>query len=260
VIVSLSIAALYWIVKRQQVNPISFQTNEGRWALGVIFLAPIIMIGRTVVLYEPGAFMMFCLSGSVFAVARHLFHKADRGTKTEIALLIGSVATGLAAITSAGYLVYDIGFSYYSNTAFWSGLAVNLWGFLALSMMFELARKTEDWAISRTLNFLTALSTALLMLAYMIVDSMFHMSLGWVTIAASILILGGFAVFYVIRGWKPEALTLAIGVGAILLINIEPILSVFTQTGWWGLAAAGTTTIIGGAVIERTLSKRIEPA
>jgi len=45
-----------------------------------------------------------------------------------------------------------------------------------------------------------------------------------------------------------------------LIQHTDELLSALASTGWWGLAATGTSAVIGSAILEKTMKRRREAA
>jgi len=158
-LVLFSFIALVWAVRKYQVNPISFQTSEGRFALGVLFLAPVIMIGRTLALYQPDYFMAVCISGMLYGVLRRMYFRTEAGVKPETALLVATAATGFTALTSVVGYAHDVISNHFrrafvksdgllltdSTFSFLVQLLTPLWALMILLVMFDLLKKRKNW-------------------------------------------------------------------------------------------------------------------
>jgi len=268
VITAASIAALFWVIRRCQVNPISFQTAEGRWALMMLFFAPVVLIGRTVLLYQPDFLIAVCLFSVLYLAARQGFHKSDSSSRTEIAMMIATIVTGIAAAFSfTSFIDQSISQYFYNhrpdaNMSFYyspmratlKDLMPSLWAALSMAVMFDINRKGKVFA-SRFFSVGVTLIAALGIIVQMVFDPS---SLLPVLVGSAVLAL--FMILYHSQNKAIEAAVLLVTLSVVLLIHLDSIVGILVGTGWWGLAAVGIACIVGGAFIEQSLSKRAQTA
>lgn len=254
-IASVAIVTLLWIVRKYQQNPISFKTFEGQWALAVLFIAPVIMIVRSAVFYEPEIVSATVIAVTLYAVSRYIFHRVDSGKKREIFALLATVVSGfLAVVCLIGFGLESslIPFVNYNGTA---GTVTLIWTLMMLGVAFDFARKNNSWILSRLMNGLTIAAVGIVVLS-----SGVFIEINWIATLVLFTILAAFMPLYYGRGWNVETGILLVVIAGFLLLHIDDIFRALMATGWWGLAAAGTAAVVGSAVLEKSLKRQPKPA
>jgi len=260
VVAAAALVALFWMVKRYRVNPISFQTAEGRWALAVLFAAPLILIGRTALLYQIDAFAGFCFSVIVYALSYRVFKRSAAGSIIEIISFCFAVITLVATVTSLTYAVCDLLSALFPRTVDWYGYPVRrvyvesampgLWGSLLLFATHSFIAKRSPWKLSRAVNILATVAVAIVLSLHLLFDS----GLSAALIINSAL-LGTCLVVNFKHSRYVEGVVVLLAFSVIFLINLSGLMDFAMNTGWWGLAVAGMLAIFSGALLERSLAR-----
>lgn len=254
-IASIAIGALVWVVHKNQVNPISFKTIEGKWALALLFLAPLIMIVRSAVFYDYEVISGTIILVTLYGALRYFFHECESGKKLEIFALLATFLSGVVAAGSLSIFIVEATWSPLSSYGNSGAAIVVLWTLLSLLVGFDFARKNNDWALSRLMNGFTGV-----MVGGVVVLSALFSSFSWMATLALLAILTTFMLVHYARGWQTEAGILLIIIATLSIQHVDDLLNALLATGWWGLAAAGITAVVGSAIMEKCIKPRPQAA
>lgn len=252
-LVALAIGGLIVVVKKAAVNPVSFRTLEGRWALAMLFVPPAIMVARTLALYQTNLVMALFAAATSFAACRYWLQHTEVKSWQNIAAALGTFIIGSVAVSLAHEIVAPY------IPAVLSGNQANsfapLWAAASLLLALDVARKMPTGFVIRLINSIVCL----LVVGHVLFTAAFA-NPQFLSSALMLLTVIGFMCKYMAKRWYVEVTILTIVLVQISAMNIDSILNVAMSSGWWGLAAMGTATLVGGAAIERTVSqRRIEP-
>ena len=254
-VAAVAIGVLAWIVRKKQVNSISFKTFEGRWALAVLFLAPAIMVVRSAIFYQPEISAATIIACTLYGVSRYLFHRCESGKKREIFSLMTTVVSGVAAAVCVTAYAAHLSWMPISTMRNSDSEIIVMWAILMLLVAFDFARKNNSWTLSRLMNGLTCV-----IVGGVVVGSALVLGFSWV---ATVIVLAGLSALMMVhyaRGWKTESGILLVIISTLLIQHTDELLSALASTGWWGLAATGTSAVIGSAILEKTMKRRREAA
>ena len=251
VLVATAIVALIVWIRKKTIKPIAFKTAEGRWALGVLFFAPAIMLARTLLLYNTDLFMGACASTVAYGAARYWFQRCRLGCKENVVAYLFTLVTGITAvITVALYLVPMIPNDFYFGHGR-DGAIAAVSTFSMLPLAYDAARKHPSWFLSRFMHTFILLGVATSLLIQTLI-----LGLSPVLTAITVGILLGFSVLHSLRRWYVEAVIALIIALSLIIRHGDWLWGTLLNTGWWGLAALGISVLVGGALLERTLMTR----
>ena len=254
-IAAVAIALLVWVVRKKQVNPISFKTLEGRWALAILFLAPAIMIVRSAIFYQPDIASATLITLTLYLASRYLFHRCKSGSKREIFALLATVVSSATAVFCIVVYAAESSWIPFTDSRNSESEIIAVFSLLTLLASFDFARKNNDWYLSRLMNTL-----ACVVVGVGVVCSTLFIGYTWVATLLVLTALSTFMLVYYVRGWKIESGILLVLITTVVFQHIDEFIGALAAAGWWGLAAAGTTAVVGSAVMEKTITKRPQAA
>lgn len=250
-----SISAVYWLIKNKTNNLASIKTLEGTWALGMLFVAPIVAVGRTALIYDQNPLMIISVATLLFIGTRQWLNRLDAGSKISLfAAMLSFIFAAFAIVYVSAFAVTLVPglFQSMGNANQWQGVIAAT---LFLAVQLDVTRKNPEHFLSKIQSVLTCFFAGLVFVQpYSGFGQQLFPTL--VMLAPAI----GFSVLHWRRGNRVAAGILTIYVIAIAWLNGENFLNFVSDSGWWGLAVAGSAIIVGGAVLERTLSRhKTEP-
>lgn len=249
----LSISALFWLIKNKTNNRSSLKTLEGSWAVGILFVAPLVSVARTAWLYDYSPLMNFSVAGLLFIGARLWLNASEPGTKTSVGAAIITFVCAAAAIVHANFfLMAAVPDLFQAEGLLFDGEGV-IAAALLLAASLDVTGKNPKHFISKVQGVITCLFAGIAFLSPVV-------NYGGLFISAlALLIPMGFSVLHWHRGNKAAAGILIAYVIAIFFLSGPEILNTIAHSGWWGLAVAGCAIMVGGAALERTLSTMKTP-
>lgn len=236
IIAIVSAASLAWIVKSNHNNSLALKTAEGRYAVALLFLSPIIIAVRSLILYEVSGILMLTLCGGAFLCARHLLSQnKEVNFLTAILTLAASGVAIFFSITLA-----DLLNSYLSNR--WDMVIASIVLFL---LTHEIVKVSKNCKLANVAGIsLVVIATCTLIL------SVIGTAQPFVIMASSITLLV-VAVYGFLFQKAPVTGIALFGITAIVMLNAAALWEAAVQTGWWGIGAAGVIAIISGSMLDR---------
>ncbi len=245
VIALLVAAASGWMIHRYSKESLVMKTGEGRFAKSLLFVAPLIIIARSMFLYQAGGALLLMLSVGIYFAVRQLLISRNQGNWfTAAATLFAFVITfGISA--SAFEITENLIRNEYA-------VVFATCVFLAISA--DLARVSPNKKLANSLGVFGVLLSACLLAALALFEGGSTLTLLCVGVLVVAAIIG-----YMLQYPSVSVICVA-ALAAISVTYIENIWSMAVGTGWWGIAALGVIAIIAGSVVDRagTVVKTVE--
>lgn len=232
-----STAFVWWQCQRNSKNSLALKTAEGRFAIALLFVAPIVVIVRSLFLYEVTGVLVFTLGGGFYLYMRQLLvgRSENNFYSAVLAILAGAAALIVSVATSdvlSHYLTGD-----------WSMIfSAALLLLLALDIKTVAAQNTS--VADKIALALLAVSTCTLVFVSLVSSSSI------ITIASAVVLVAA-AVYGYLYKYSIVMAIAVIGTAAIAAMNAQEMWSTIVQTGWWGIAAAGAAAIVAGSLLDR---------
>jgi len=217
------------------------KTTEGKLAVALLFVAPVIVAVRSLFFYDVNGVLILTLSAGFFAYCRHLLAGIDKpGALSTLLTLLTSVAI-LCVCASAGDLLVNF------MPQAWALFSVGI-GLLLLSN--DLLHVSPNRLLSGVIGLMFAGISTLLLLATTVFWS--GMTL-WVGLA--LITMVAYGLYY-----KTHLAAIFGGIGSLALISLnageltgyaQTVLTAALMTGWWGIAGIGVLAIVAGSMIDR---------
>lgn len=231
-----STALVWWQCQRYSKNSLALKTAEGRFAIALLYLAPIVVIVRSLFLYEVSGVLVLTLAGGFYLTMRQLMVQRSESNFYSATLSLLAAIAALFVSISAG----DVLSHYLFND--WSMICS-----AAILLLITLDLKT----VSPSQGFASKLSVALLSVATAILVFVSLTSpSSLVTVACTVVLVAAAVYGYLYKFNIVMAIT-AIGTAGIAVMNAQEMWSTISQTGWWGIAAGGAAAIITGSILDR---------
>jgi len=245
----ISISTIFWLIKNKTNNQASLKTLEGLWALGILFIAPLISVGRTALLYDHNLLMMASVAILLFIGARYWLKSCEAGTKSSVVAAILSFVCAAFAISHGVEWAVKAAPNLFQRGAILHEGAGVIAAALMLAIQLDVTRKNPEHFISKIQSVFTCFGASVWFALG--IDNAGGLITCIIALAAPTL----FSVLHWRRGNRVAAGLLVICLVWLLALTGEDLLTFISHSGWSGLAAAGSAIIIGGAALERTLSK-----
>ncbi len=231
-----SAASIFWLVRRNHNNSLALKTPEGRFALALLFIAPIIIAVRSLFLYEASGILMLTLAGLFYFFTRQLISQRNESNFYSATLtIVASLAALFISVTAADVFAFK-----WLNQ--WS---VILGSVCVLLLALDINKVSPHRRVANTVSVLmVGIATAA-----MVMLALSTSVPGLIAAAAAILVM--VCVYgYLFKKFPVIGLAL-VGIIAILALNAQNIWLAASQTGWWGIGAIGAIAIISGSMLDR---------
>lgn len=233
---------LLWLVcKRYSSDSLALKTTEGKLAITLLFVAPVIVAARSLFFYDVNGVLILVLSAGFFVYCRQILAGLAKPGALSAALTLLTGAAILGVCISTGDLLVNF------IPESWVLFSVSI-GLLVLSN--DLLRVSPNPVMSGVIGLIFAGVSTLALVATTIFWS--GMTL-WVALALIAIVAWG-SYFKV----RLVALLGVIGLAGLLSLNAAELLlhvntmwTTVLMTGWWGVAAIGALAIIAGSMIDR---------
>ena len=229
-------AMLWWQSQKFSKDALVFKTIEGKIATGLLFIAPAIVVLRSVYLYNVCSMMGLILGAGFYVVLRQ--HVKSRSSTGFYSGFLTFVAALVALVTSVS-AVDAISKFWLTDLAVITGVALLLLAAVDLNRVSP--AKSAANKISITL-------IALAVIALLVV-SLFSSS--FFILLASTALLAAVVFYGYVAGFNSVTTMGSFGIVAMTIMNAEALWLSVAQTGWWGIATAGASAIVAGSMLDR---------
>jgi len=243
---------LLWLIcKRYSSRSLALKTAEGKLAIALLFVAPVIVAARSLFFYDVNGVLILVLSVGFFVYCRQILLAVGKsGHNKTTDDQPGILSAGLTLLTGAAMLgvcvsAADLMVNFLPEA--WVVFSVSI-GLLLLTN--DLLRVSPNTVLSGVIGLIFAGLSALALVATTVFWS--GMTL-WVALALTAIIAYGY--YFRIN---MVALVGVIGLLALISLNASELLfhaqALWTSvllTGWWGIATIGALAIIAGSMIDR---------
>jgi len=239
-VVALVVAALLWVVGKKRDTSIVLKTPGGRFAQSLLFLPPLIMLVRSIWLYDVSALAATVVSLTLYIVGRVIAGRVDFGgiVKSFIYFVVGILA--LFTSVFAGLFASDYLSEHYIAISFSLIL-------VALLIDFERVIRSSE---KNQLSGLTLVYSGYALLASVAFYNHIIFE-GSLMLGVSMLILVPILSIAILHKDRMKLLIGGAGLAALVTLNIGGLVELFKSTGWIGFALLGATAIIFSSVLDR---------
>ena len=259
---AVGMTTLLWLAyKRHSENSLALKTTEGKLAVALLFVAPVIVAARSLFFYDVNGVLVLVLSAGFFAYCRYILLTYGKTANSKTGLVKtdsdnnvankpGALSAVLTLLTSAAILGVCLSWGNLLSNFLPEAWALFIASIGLLFLSNDLVRVSPNPVLSGVIGLIFAgLSTlALIATTYFSSGTMLCVALALASIVA-------YGLYF-----KINRATLIGGIGLLILfsLNISELLrhahTIWTSalmTGWWGIAAVGALAIIAGSMIDR---------
>ncbi len=233
--VAVAIAVIWLIRSSSKSNPL-LGTAQGWFVKCVLLIPTLIMLVRSVYLYEFNSLMGLTIAATAFVVMRQISVQIQNSSALRKFLEFVSVPTGFCAAYFVGSLLnvhLDEGFALIAMTLVASGLTL------------EISTRTRSKFMERFLS----VSAMILLAIGLIVVSLTNPT--WLfTIATSLLLIGATTAAAMTKR-RTEVVTGGIAVAIILAPQIMDLIQAIELNNWVTLSVIGALAVVGGSLLDR---------
>jgi len=237
---------LLWMAcKRYSSGSLALKTTEGKLAIALLFVAPVIVAARSLFFYDVNGVLVLVLSTGFLVYCRQLLIGVTRPGALSNALSSLLTLLNGAAILGVCYSTGDLLVNFFPEA--WVVFSVSI-GLLLLTN--DLLRVSPNPVMSGVIGLIFAGVSTLALVATTVFWS--GMTL-WVALALIAIVAWG-SYFRI----NLVALLGVIGLVGLVSLNASELLfhaktmwTTVLMTGWWGVAAIGALAIVAGSMIDR---------
>lgn len=231
-----STITMWWLCKTRVANSLTFKTAEGRFAVALLFIAPIIVVARSMFLYEMSGVLGLALSGGFYVAARFLMQRqVQQSFVSALLVFVAVVAIGIAGV------------SFFSVVQYYGSESV---GFISANAMV-LALLTDVLRISKQSSAARKLSAVMLTMVTSGLVAYGIFTASSLVATVSIVMLLAVAGYGYLNRFAAASVIAIAGAIALMLLNAEVLWASVAQTGWWGVALGGAAAIVAGSLLDR---------
>ncbi|MBX2823357.1 MAG: hypothetical protein KTR33_01420 [Gammaproteobacteria bacterium] len=227
---------LLWLVRRQATGVIPLKTATGKFSLALLFLPPVIMLVRSIWLYQIDLLAGLIVVVTAYIVVRQISQRT--GDTPFLQNLLNLIGVGLGI---TGALLVDLAIAPLLPSATGGGV----FALVTTLVLFDLYQRIAHPVFQRLISLSgTALVVLSSLFSMMLVDTAMTLTLTLVT--------GALLLYFAIRNRLTLESACAMGlVVAALVLQLDQLLWIFTSAGWWGIACGGATAIVLASLLER---------
>ena len=229
------------VCRRFSSNSLALRTTEGRFAVALLFVSPVIVAARSLFFYYESGVLLVTLSVGFYICFRQILSGRDKPGILSAMLTLLSSAAILSVFASTGILLSN----FLSEAWTMFSIAVVL-----LLLSRDLMLLSPNRVLSGVIGVLyAAIATFVLVATAVILPGMTL----WVSLV--LIAIVAYGIYF-----KAKLATLLGGIGlvALLCLNASELLwhaqalwNTVLMTGWWGIAAIGVLAIVAGSMIDR---------
>lgn len=231
-----STAFIWWQCQSNAKNALVLKTAEGRFAIALLFVAPIVVIVRSLFLYEVGGVLVLTLSAGFYFYMRQLMvSRSERSVYSTVLTMLAGTASLIASVSASDMLGHYM-------ASEWSMIFS-----AALLLLLALDIKT----VSAGKGAANKVAVALLSVAACTLVFVSLLSSSSIITVASVVVLVAAAVYGYLYKYNIVMAIAGVGTCVVAAMNAQEMWSTVAQTGWWGIAAAGASAIVAGSLLDR---------
>ena len=236
-ILALSATAIaWWLCQRFSKDSVVVKTTEGRFAIALLFIAPIVVVVRSLFLYEVSGVLVLTLGAGLYLTMRQLMTAhASEGFYAGFITFIAASAALVIAVSGAEVISH-----------YWSmDWAVITGSVLPLLVTLDLGNVSPIKTVANRLGVVLIVVASIALVAVSLSSPSSLITLSSAVVLAALIAYG-----YLFR-FNIVAVFGCLGIAAIVIMNAEELWYSVAQTGWWGIAAGGATAIVAGSMLDR---------
>lgn len=236
VIALLAASASWWFLRRYGKGSLALKTLEGKFASTLLFIAPLILVGRSMFLYQASGALLLMLSAGAYFAARQLLASRSAANwftaLTSLFALNMTFAVGGSVIAISEQLIDDEFATLFATIVF---LLIN----------YDLVKVSVNKRLANTMGLASVVLSCCLIVALAVFGGKTMLTMACVAALISI-VIAGYTLAY------PGASVIATAsLAAIAIIHFDAIWDMALGTGWWGVAALGVVAIVAGSLVDR---------
>lgn len=236
-VLALSATAIaWWQCQRYSKDSLVLKTTEGRFAIALLFIAPIIVVVRSLFLYEVSGVLVLTLGAGFYLTMRQLMSAhASEGFYAGFLTFIAATAALVIGVSGAEVI------SHYWSTDW----AVITGSVLLLLVTLDLSTVSPNKNVANRLGVVLIAVTTIALVAVSLSSPSSLITLSSAVVLAAVIAYGYLFRFNIVTAMG------SIGIAAIAIMNAEELWYTVAQTGWWGIAAGGAAAIVAGSMLDR---------
>lgn len=235
-LVAVSSLVLMWFLRRNSQGVIALKTPAGRFARALLFLPLVIMLARSVWLYQLDTVAALIACATLYVLLRHLSERLSADSILQNFLHIVSAATGLiVAVLLTSLSEHYVG----------TGLNGGVFSLVTAILTIELQARIKNSTLQRTLSLCGSALAVTISISSVIFFSSSSVILLCVLTAVVLLSYG------LITRRIPEALCAMVLIVTITVFQLSFLVGMISAAGWWGVAGMGATAILLASILER---------
>ncbi|OED35796.1 hypothetical protein AB833_29290 [Chromatiales bacterium (ex Bugula neritina AB1)] len=231
-----AVVIVWFSYRRNGRDELALKTLEGRFSLALLFAAPVIVIARSMFLYQVSGFLVLTMCTGLYLCTRQLMTSRRAGSVSAMLLTVGTAA-GIALVTLSSF---DLLINFIPE--YWVAIVCGV-GALVLTADLVQTGTSRLTACRVAALLVTLVSLALVANAIMALS-------GVIAIASVLILLVTITYGYYNKLTAICWIALA-AIVAILTINAEALWNNVAATGWWGIAVGGCVAILAGSILDR---------
>ncbi|MEM7259223.1 MAG: hypothetical protein AAF404_17740 [Pseudomonadota bacterium] len=236
VIALLAASTSWWFIRRYGKDSLVLKTAEGKFASTLLFIAPLIIVGRSMFLYEAsGALLLMLSGGTYFATRQLLASRTSANWFTAFASVFAltmTFAVGASIFAISEQLIDDEFALLFSTCAF---LLIN----------YDLARVSVNKRLANTMGLASVVLSCCLLAVLALFGNELLLTVSCIAVLLVIVVAGYYT------SYPGASVIAAAALAAIGVAHFDAIWSMAVGTGWWGIAALGVVAIVAGSLIDR---------
>ena len=236
-ILALSATAIaWWLCQRFSKDSVVVKTTEGRFAIALLFIAPIVVVVRSLFLYEVSGVLVLTLGAGLYLTMRQLMTAhASEGFYAGFITFIAASAALVIAVSGAEVISH-----------YWSMDWAVITGSVSLLLVtLDLGNVSPIKTVANRLGVVLIVVASIALVAVSLSSPSSLITLSSAVVLAALIAYG-----YLFR-FNIVAVFGCLGIAAIVIMNAEELWYSVAQTGWWGIAAGGATAIVAGSMLDR---------
>ena len=236
-----STVVLWLICKRYSAGSLALKTTEGKLAIALLFVAPVIVAARSLFLYDVNGALLLVISVGFYVNCRQILTGLKKpGALSSVLTLLTSAAIGGVVLSAMELLANFL-------PEQWMLFSVSI-GLLLLS--HDLLRVSPNPVLSGTIGLIFSATATFVLVAMTVFWAGMIL---WVALAMiAIVVVGSTLKINLVTLTGAIGLLALISLNAVeLLLHANTVWTSLLMTGWWGVAAGGALAILAGSLIDR---------
>ncbi len=231
-----STVAIWSICLKNSKDSLALKTAEGKFAVALLFVAPIIIAVRSLILYEVSGVLVLTLAGGFYFYIRQLTaRRVEKNIVTTSLMILAAIASVVVSVSAGDVLDHYMA----------GNLPMVFSAVILLLLTFDMYSFSHNKDMAGNISaVMVSIATVSLVFTALVSGS------ALITILSAAILLVVAVVSYL--GRLPAAASIAaIGGVAIMFLNIDTLWAMIARTGWWGIAIGGAAAIVAGSMLDR---------